>query len=77
MKPTPIRRDQTSLFSSFEDQLSHNNALYKLKESDVYKLYDYGLHMNTQVVPEIRRFSTQRAVKAQRYKISKSRWHRL
>ncbi len=40
MKPTPIRRDQTSLFSSFEDQLSHNNALYKLSHLIDWQMFE-------------------------------------
>ncbi len=40
MKPTPIRRDQTSLFSSFEDQLNHNNALYKLSHLIDWQMFE-------------------------------------
>ena len=38
---------------------TYTKGIGDMSESDVYKLYDYGLYMNTKVVPEIRRFSTQ------------------
>ncbi|MFR9543654.1 MAG: IS5 family transposase [Rikenellaceae bacterium] len=40
MKPSPIRRDQTSLFSSFEDQLSHNHPLYKLSHLIDWQMFE-------------------------------------
>lgn len=40
MKPTPIRRDQTSLFSSFEDQLDHNNPIFKLANLIDWQMFE-------------------------------------
>ena len=40
MKPTPIRRDQSSLFSSFEDQLNHNHPIYKLSHLIDWQIFE-------------------------------------
>ena len=40
MKPTPIRRDQTTLFSSFEDQLNHAHPIYKLSHLIDWQMFE-------------------------------------
>ena len=40
MKPSPIRRDQSSLFSSFEDQLNHIHPIYKLSHLIDWQMFE-------------------------------------
>ena len=60
---TKFGQDHSTLDKSLFT-LNNGKAIYKkgigdMTESDVYKLYDYGLYMNTKVVPEIKRFATK------------------
>ncbi|MFI3293618.1 MAG: phage tail tape measure protein, partial [Rikenellaceae bacterium] len=51
--------DKTLFTVGKDGKATYVKSIKDMAESDVYKLYDYGLHMNTKVVPEIRRFSSQ------------------
>lgn len=51
--------DETLWSKDRNGKIIYKRGIGDLKEADAYKLYDYALYMNTEVVPEISRVATE------------------
>lgn len=51
--------DKTLWSKDAKGKVVYKKGVGEMKEADAYKLYDYALYMNTEVVPEISRVATE------------------